>query len=311
MLDAFPADPAQLISLWCDWGVIIAFAVTFVTTLWIFFDSQSNNYEARACRLVSLISAMIVIPSAVLSLFFPTLVAPPGLLVIILAILGALATLSSLLILVLYTLRVGVKEWEGSDDPLTYDPIPLSHPVGEAKSRVAGNRHNHAETPAQEPTTPILNGGEDATQRIDAPPDQALTPLAWLVTLTGPEAGKAHPLGDVTDIGRDSKHNAIRLDDRTISRQHARVRLENGEFVLYDLASANGVSINGEPVQRQVLHNGDRILVGQSLLGFMQVQEELAPWPEPVLAANGQHPIDAPRPGDRKDAPPPVPGSAP
>jgi pSer/pThr/pTyr-binding forkhead associated (FHA) protein len=44
--------------------------------------------------------------------------------------------------------------------------------------------------------------------------------------------------------------------------------------VIYDLVSANGVSVNGEAVERRALHNGDRILVGQSELGFMQVRKE-------------------------------------
>jgi pSer/pThr/pTyr-binding forkhead associated (FHA) protein len=98
--------------------------------------------------------------------------------------------------------------------------------------------------------------------------------LAWLVVMNGPRAGKEFRLDVLTDIGRDSRYNPASVEDPTMSRQHARVRLEKEGFVIYDLASANGLLVNGQKEQRCKLANGDRITIGQTVFGFMIVAED-------------------------------------
>lgn len=68
-------------------------------------------------------------------------------------------------------------------------------------------------------------------------------------------------LGEAT-VGRDEA-NTIRLNERNVSRHHARIVRENGSIVAEDLDSYNGVYINGDRVkQRQDLHEGDVLRVG-------------------------------------------------
>ncbi|MEM6730908.1 MAG: FHA domain-containing protein, partial [Myxococcota bacterium] len=68
-------------------------------------------------------------------------------------------------------------------------------------------------------------------------------------------------LGEAT-VGRD-EDNTIRLNERNVSRHHARIRRDNGQVVAEDLDSYNGVFINGDRVrQRQDLHEGDILRVG-------------------------------------------------
>jgi len=43
------------------------------------------------------------------------------------------------------------------------------------------------------------------------------------------------------------------------------------QFYVQDLASANGTFVNGLRVVRQVLHDEDRIVVGQATLVFKQL----------------------------------------
>jgi serine phosphatase RsbU (regulator of sigma subunit)/pSer/pThr/pTyr-binding forkhead associated (FHA) protein len=62
-------------------------------------------------------------------------------------------------------------------------------------------------------------------------------------------------------IGR-SAENQLVLRDNRISRSHARILKENGEFVLENLKSRHGVWVNGEPVDRRILRNTDRIEFG-------------------------------------------------
>lgn len=69
-------------------------------------------------------------------------------------------------------------------------------------------------------------------------------------------------------IGR-GRTNAIVLEDPTVSRQHATIKLENNEFVLYDLGSANGTYVDGERVRDPVpLKDGAVVKFGEMEFTF-------------------------------------------
>ena len=51
------------------------------------------------------------------------------------------------------------------------------------------------------------------------------------------------------------------VENPRVSRYHALIRRLSGQTVLLDLNSANGTAVNGEPVTRAVLRDGDRILL--------------------------------------------------
>jgi FHA domain/Zinc-ribbon containing domain len=72
-----------------------------------------------------------------------------------------------------------------------------------------------------------------------------------------------------TRIGRSLAAD-VRFDDPTVSRRHALiVRQHDGVRVLDD-RSLNGVFVNGERVEWQVLHDGDEIIVGRYRLHFLE-----------------------------------------
>lgn len=271
---------SDLINNWYSWGVALAFAITFVTTLWIFFDSQSNGLQAVWWRWLSLLAAIIVIPSVILS-FSPQLAAGlPPFLINTLAILGIFATITALISLLLYGLGLGVEAIE-ENTARQIDSAPfLASAEGEfaQKSGVAPTPtppHGVQPTTKEKPVTPQrITATDSNTIRIKNIRENE-HPLAWIVILNGPYAGQEHRLQKITDIGREKEHNDIALEDRTISRQHARIRYEKGAYVIYDLASANGVFVNGEQIRRRVLAHGDRIKVGQVMLGALIVDEEM------------------------------------
>jgi serine phosphatase RsbU (regulator of sigma subunit)/pSer/pThr/pTyr-binding forkhead associated (FHA) protein len=62
-------------------------------------------------------------------------------------------------------------------------------------------------------------------------------------------------------VGRGA-HNHLVLNDYRISRQHSRVANERDGFVVYDLNSANGTSVNGVAVRRQPIKPGDEVRFG-------------------------------------------------
>jgi serine phosphatase RsbU (regulator of sigma subunit) len=62
-------------------------------------------------------------------------------------------------------------------------------------------------------------------------------------------------------IGRHADNRLILRDSR-VSRTHARVEAEQGEYVLYDCGSRHGTFVNGERVERHTLRPADRIEFG-------------------------------------------------
>ena len=62
-------------------------------------------------------------------------------------------------------------------------------------------------------------------------------------------------------IGRQADNQLVLRDNRA-SRQHARIVVEDGHYVLEDLASRHGIWVNGSRVSRHVLRSGDRIDLG-------------------------------------------------
>src|SRR5579862_3608036 len=63
-------------------------------------------------------------------------------------------------------------------------------------------------------------------------------------------------------IGRSPVINTVVIQDKIISRQHARIELEDAHLVVSDLNSANGTYVNDERIQRKALKSGDTVVIG-------------------------------------------------
>jgi hypothetical protein len=86
---------------------------------------------------------------------------------------------------------------------------------------------------------------------------------AWqaerLPKLLLPHPGTGHPLR----IGRDPA-NGLRLTHETVSRVHAELRRQGGMWVLRDLGSTNGTTVNGRRVVgAAVVREGDQVSFGR------------------------------------------------
>lgn len=71
----------------------------------------------------------------------------------------------------------------------------------------------------------------------------------------------------VTSIGRDEDQDVV-IDNPAVSRRHAAVEFEAGEFIIRDLGSDNGMFVNGEPVKRWRLAKDDYVQLGKFTLVF-------------------------------------------
>lgn len=104
-----------------------------------------------------------------------------------------------------------------------------------------------------------------------------------LTVVSGPEKGKVHRLRDGSRFTIGRKQGDVPLDDRSVSRHHARIELQSGQWHIIDLESGNGTYLNQERLTPQLavpLDDGDRIQLGRVMLVFntavLQAQADAA-----------------------------------
>ena len=66
-------------------------------------------------------------------------------------------------------------------------------------------------------------------------------------------------------VGRLSG-NDIQVPSQRVSRMHARIRWENGAWLIEDAESLNGLLYQGQRVEKHTLSNGDRIQVAPAVI---------------------------------------------
>ena len=100
--------------------------------------------------------------------------------------------------------------------------------------------------------------------------------LARLVVIEGPDSGHEFDIpmrGGAVGRGEGS---AVQLSDLAVSRHHCTLELSGGQFVLGDAGSRNRTLVNGEPITRHLLVQGDEIAIGKTRMAFMPVEGGLA-----------------------------------
>jgi pSer/pThr/pTyr-binding forkhead associated (FHA) protein len=119
--------------------------------------------------------------------------------------------------------------------------------------------------------------------------------VSRLVIYEGDMQRAEHQLaGAVVGLGRHPKNDIV-LDDRTLSRFHARIERREGDYIVVDLGAQNGVHLNGSRIEGEAsLQYGDRIDLGRYTAVFH------AP-----IAKPGNGPKVNQSPKNRSTAPPP------
>jgi pSer/pThr/pTyr-binding forkhead associated (FHA) protein len=129
------------------------------------------------------------------------------------------------------------------------------------------------------------------------------------------EYGRTTTVASVQDeitIGR-GEDNTVCLNERNVSRKHARLRQSNGGIHVEDLKSYNGVRVNGKRIEQDaVIHEGDKVTVGDFVLEVKVadvadtdvLMDPTKPVSSPPTAEQATVVVEAPAPPISK--PPPI-----
>src|SRR5258707_3556554 len=71
-------------------------------------------------------------------------------------------------------------------------------------------------------------------------------------------------------VGRSSELDMVLVEDM-VSRKHAKITTTGDQILIQDLGSTNGTFVNGEKIKKVRLKEGDRILIGTSIIKLVMV----------------------------------------
>ncbi len=71
-------------------------------------------------------------------------------------------------------------------------------------------------------------------------------------------------------VGRSSELDMVLVEDM-VSRKHAKITATGDSILIQDLGSTNGTFVNGEKIKKVRLKEGDRILIGTSIVKLVAV----------------------------------------
>ncbi|MCA9736650.1 MAG: FHA domain-containing protein [Gemmatimonadota bacterium] len=110
-----------------------------------------------------------------------------------------------------------------------------------------------------------MKGRDDSGRKtvvMQRPPE--ISAIGWLVGDRGQHRGQMHRIDAAKAVvGVDSLCEVVIKHDH-ISDRHASIRFKDGAFIITDLDSTNGTSVNGESIHQHPLADGDRVSFGSS-----------------------------------------------
>ena len=118
-------------------------------------------------------------------------------------------------------------------------------------------------------TARAADDARTALHRVDDTDMLAADQHGALVVVSSNLGGQTHDLGRREIIVGRTDENDVVITHRSISRNHAKIVVRDGQFTVIDLASSNGVRVNGEPFGTVTLVNGDIIELGHVKLRFV------------------------------------------
>ncbi len=108
---------------------------------------------------------------------------------------------------------------------------------------------------------------EPSVPKMTPPPPARPAKQYALRFISGKYQGGEFPLPNNKEIvvGRSSELDMVLVEDM-VSRRHAKITVTGDQIFIQDLGSTNGTFVNGEKIKRARLQEGDRILIGTSII---------------------------------------------
>jgi len=102
--------------------------------------------------------------------------------------------------------------------------------------------------------------------------------VATIHIIQGSDKGRRFTLSETDETVLGRRDCDVELNDKTVSRHHFRLTMDDGAWLMEDLGAANGTFLNGQRVVRtSVVEPGDQIRCGRTLLVFAQGAEPAPP----------------------------------
>jgi pSer/pThr/pTyr-binding forkhead associated (FHA) protein len=100
---------------------------------------------------------------------------------------------------------------------------------------------------------------------------------------------------DAASFGRTTENTVSFPDNSNISRHHAEIEFKDGKFVLTDLGSSNGTTVNGQKIEGETaLNDGDFITLGNSVIVEFVLEDETPDNADAEMVESGSIPEATP-----------------
>jgi len=116
-----------------------------------------------------------------------------------------------------------------------------------------------------------------------------------LIVIEGPEAGRAYDLDKPQVVIGRAPDAEVVISSQVVSRHHARIIFQSGQYFIEDNRSANGTYLNGERLNtRQLLNSGDKIMLGEKICLEFQLPEPVTPRKDTIALSDDTNRSEVP-----------------
>lgn len=136
-----------------------------------------------------------------------------------------------------------------------------------AQLRQRDNRIAMLEEKCAENANALSAISQDIERVSSANPNERLAAMGYVLE-TLDASGTMHRINRATTTVGRAATNDVAVDSNSVSRYHARIVVQPEGVWLIDLQSTNGCGVNGRRISRQILCDGDLVMIGHIKFRF-------------------------------------------
>jgi hypothetical protein len=144
----------------------------------------------------------------------------------------------------------------------SWDTCPYCLEMQQVMARPNGPPSGNTVMPVAQQGTAIIDVKQFGGEKGRGSTDKTREVCGWMVALNGQHKGEDFRLRVGKNVIGTAADCDIVLTDKKISRKHATIRFEGGDFQIADLDSSNGCYVNDEKIQKHDLIDNDIIKLG-------------------------------------------------